>query len=111
MVQIFICIWLGNMIHDKTEWMNTCHKHEPASVRVMREMTQLLVMFHWAESIVIMICIHTAASQMAEENIYVTSMQYSPLLAGFAVVMSNGRAAFMTADTLKFEPSVSSHQG
>ena len=44
---------------------------------------------------------------MAEENVFVIAMQYSPLLAGFAVVLSNGKAAFMTADTLKFEPSVS----
>ena len=35
-------------------------------------------------------------------------LQYSLLLGGFAVVLSNGKAAFLTANTLKFEPTVSS---
>ncbi len=32
---------------------------------------------------------------------------YSPLIGGFALVLSNGRAAFMTANTLRFDPAVS----
>ncbi|XP_035209337.1 guanine nucleotide exchange factor subunit RIC1-like isoform X2 [Stegodyphus dumicola] len=35
---------------------------------------------------------------------YVKSMEYSPIIGGFSVVLSNGQAAFITATTLKFEP-------
>ena len=47
------------------------------------------------------------ASQLNSANIYVRALHYSSLLGGFAVVLSNGRAAFLTANSLKFEPSVS----
>lgn len=42
-----------------------------------------------------------------EANTYVISMDYSPLVGGFAVVLNDGRAAFLTASTLKFDPNVS----
>ena len=48
-----------------------------------------------------------AASQLDEEGVYVREFQYSPLIGGFAIVLSNGRSAFMTANTLKFDPAVS----
>jgi len=47
------------------------------------------------------------ASQLNSANVYVAALHYSALLGGFAVVLSNGRAAFLTANSLKFEPSVS----
>ena len=47
------------------------------------------------------------ASQLDEDGVYVKQFQYSPLIGGFAVVLSNGKAAFITANTLKFDPSVS----
>lgn len=34
-------------------------------------------------------------------------LEYSPLVGGFAVVLSDGKAAFLTASTLKFDPNVS----
>ena len=49
----------------------------------------------------------TTASQLDEEGVYVKEFQYSPLIGGFAIVLSNGRSAFMTANTLKFDPAVS----
>lgn len=47
------------------------------------------------------------ASQLNTTSICVQALHYSSLLGGFAVVLSNGRAAFITANSLKFEPSVS----
>jgi len=47
------------------------------------------------------------ASQLNSANVYIGALHYSALLGGFAVVLSNGRAAFLTANSLKFEPSVS----
>ena len=49
----------------------------------------------------------TTASQLDEEGVFVKEFQYSPLIGGFAIVLSNGRSAFMTANTLKFDPAVS----
>lgn len=46
------------------------------------------------------------AVPIVENKIYVTSMDYSPLVGGFAVVLSDGRAAFLTANNLKFDPNV-----
>lgn len=47
------------------------------------------------------------AIPIVEANTYVVSMDYSPLVGGFAVVLNDGRAAFLTASTLKFDPNVS----
>jgi len=47
------------------------------------------------------------ASQLNSTSVYIRAVHYSSLLGGFAVVLSNGRAAFLTANSLKFEPSVS----
>jgi hypothetical protein len=41
-----------------------------------------------------------------EKDAYVVSMDYSPLLAGFSVVLKDGRAAFLTSSNLKFDPNV-----
>jgi hypothetical protein len=34
-------------------------------------------------------------------------IDYSPLVGGFAVVLNDGRAAFLTAASLRFDPNVS----
>jgi hypothetical protein len=34
-------------------------------------------------------------------------IEYSPLVGGFAVVLNDGRAAFLTAVSLRFDPNVS----
>jgi len=57
--------------------------------------------------LLICLCFVLLASQLNSTSINVKALHYSALLGGFAVVMSNGRAAFLTASSLKFEPSVS----
>ncbi|KAK0096482.1 hypothetical protein PV326_005376 [Microctonus aethiopoides] len=49
--------------------------------------------------------ISTVAVPITEKNIYVTEIEYSPLVGGFAIVLSNGKAAFLTAQSLKFDPN------
>ncbi|XP_042872511.1 guanine nucleotide exchange factor subunit Rich-like isoform X2 [Penaeus japonicus] len=38
-------------------------------------------------------------------GVHVIDLEYSPLVGGFAIVLSDGRAAFLTASTLKFDPN------
>ncbi|KAG8239915.1 hypothetical protein J437_LFUL014961, partial [Ladona fulva] len=45
------------------------------------------------------------AVPILEPNTYVVDIEYSPLVGGFAVVLSDGRAAFLTASSLKFDPN------
>jgi RAB6A-GEF complex partner protein 1 len=47
------------------------------------------------------------AVPIEKNNVYVAHMDYSPLLGGFAITLSDGRAAFVTAINLKFNPNVS----
>lgn len=47
------------------------------------------------------------AVPIVDKDIYVTSMDYSPLVGGFAITLSDGRAAFLTANDLRFDPNVS----
>lgn len=49
---------------------------------------------------------HTAVP-ILESNTYVSSMEYSPLIGGFAITLNDGRAAYLTANSLKFDPNVS----
>lgn len=49
--------------------------------------------------------ISTPALPITENNVYVTDIEYSPLVGGFAIVLSNGKAAFLTAQSLKFDPN------
>lgn len=51
--------------------------------------------------------ISTVAVPITENNVYVSDIEYSPLVGGFAVTLSNGKAAFLTAQSLKFDPNVS----
>lgn len=48
------------------------------------------------------------AIPLVENNTYLTQIEYSPLIGGFAVVLNDGRAAVLTAVSLKFDPNVSS---
>jgi hypothetical protein len=48
-----------------------------------------------------------AAVPILECNTYVVDIEYSPLVGGFAVVLNDGRAAFLTAASLRFDPNVS----
>ncbi|KAK6642715.1 hypothetical protein RUM43_004217 [Polyplax serrata] len=45
------------------------------------------------------------AIPIVENNVYVVDIEYSPLVGGFAIVLNDGRAAFLTASTLKFDPN------
>lgn len=51
-------------------------------------------------------CIFIEGSSFRGTGIYVQSMEYSPVIGGFSVVLSNGQASFLTATSLKFEPHV-----
>lgn len=46
------------------------------------------------------------AVPILEQNTYVSSMEYSPLIGGFAITLNDGRAAYLTANSLKFDPNV-----
>lgn len=47
-----------------------------------------------------------AAIPIVEENTHVSDIEYSPLVGGFGITLNDGRAAFLTATTLKFDPNV-----
>lgn len=48
-----------------------------------------------------------SAIPIVEENTHVSDIEYSPLVGGFGITLNDGRAAFLTATTLKFDPNVS----
>jgi RAB6A-GEF complex partner protein 1 len=48
-----------------------------------------------------------SAVPILDKEAYIVSMDYSPLLAGFSIVLKDGRAAFLTSSNLKFDPNVS----
>ncbi|EDS41856.1 connexin43-interacting protein of 150 kDa [Culex quinquefasciatus] len=45
------------------------------------------------------------AVPILESNTYINSIDYSPLLCGFAITLNDGRAAFLTAGNTKFDPN------
>jgi RAB6A-GEF complex partner protein 1 len=45
------------------------------------------------------------AVPITEPDTYIVQIDYSPLLGGFAAVFNDGRGAFLTASTLKFDPN------
>ncbi|PNF21795.1 Guanine nucleotide exchange factor subunit Rich [Cryptotermes secundus] len=45
------------------------------------------------------------AIPILESNTYIVDIEYSPLVGGFAVVLNDGRAAFLTAASLRFDPN------
>lgn len=45
------------------------------------------------------------AVPITEANTFVTCLEYSPLVGGFAITLNDGRAAFLTAPSLKFDPN------
>ena len=47
----------------------------------------------------------TRAVPITEPKTFVSIVDYSPLLGGFAIVLNNGKGAFLTATTLKFDPN------
>ncbi|ESN99121.1 hypothetical protein HELRODRAFT_189001 [Helobdella robusta] len=47
---------------------------------------------------------HSRSIQLNNSSVHVSLIDYSPQMGGFAVVLSDGRAAFLAANSLKFEP-------
>lgn len=47
------------------------------------------------------------AEPILEDNIHVNDIEYSPLVCGFGITLNDGRAAYLTAPNLKFDPNVS----
>ncbi|RZF41581.1 hypothetical protein LSTR_LSTR000295 [Laodelphax striatellus] len=45
------------------------------------------------------------AVPIVENNTYIIDMEYSPLIGGFAIVLNDGRAAFLTSSNLMFDPN------
>lgn len=45
------------------------------------------------------------AVPIQEKGVYVVAVEYSPLVGGLAAVLNDGRAAFITASSLKFDPN------
>ncbi|XP_058455707.1 guanine nucleotide exchange factor subunit Rich isoform X2 [Malaya genurostris] len=45
------------------------------------------------------------AVPILENQTYIESIDYSPLLCGFAITLNDGRAAFLTAGNTKFDPN------
>ena len=45
------------------------------------------------------------AVPITEPNTFIVQIDYSPLLGGFAIVLNDGRGAFLTSTTLKFDPN------
>ncbi|KAI5708804.1 hypothetical protein M8J76_003642 [Diaphorina citri] len=45
------------------------------------------------------------AVPIVESNTYIVDIEYSPLVGGFSIVFNDGRAAFLTASSLKFDPN------
>ncbi|XP_076267797.1 guanine nucleotide exchange factor subunit Rich isoform X2 [Rhynchophorus ferrugineus] len=53
-------------------------------------------------------CINQQVSKaipIVEDNTYIIDIEYSPLVGGFSIVLNDGRAAFLTASSLKFDPN------
>lgn len=61
-------------------------------LRIFRRINELLINF--------------SALPIFEQNKYIIDIEYSPLVTGFAVVLNDGRAAVLTASSLKFDPNV-----
>ncbi|XP_050674562.1 guanine nucleotide exchange factor subunit Rich [Leptidea sinapis] len=45
------------------------------------------------------------AEPILEDNTHVNDIEYSPLVCGFGVTLNDGRAAYLTAPNLKFDPN------
>ena len=45
------------------------------------------------------------AVPLTDKNVFVAKISYSPLIGGYALVFNDGRAAFLVASTLNFDPN------
>lgn len=47
------------------------------------------------------------AVPLADRGAFVSKISYSPLLGGYAIILNDGRAAFLVASNANFDPNVS----
>ena len=47
------------------------------------------------------------AVPLADKGAFVTKIAYSPLLGGYTIILNDGRAAFLVASNVNFDPNVS----
>jgi hypothetical protein len=54
----------------------------------------------------IFVCFNLIAAPLTTKNTYIVDIEYSPLVGGFGIILNDGRAALLTASSLKFDPNV-----
>jgi len=52
------------------------------------------------------LCFNVIAAPLTSNNTFIVDMEYSPLVGGFGIILNDGRAALLTASSLKFDPNV-----
>lgn len=50
--------------------------------------------------------VNYTAAPLTTKDTYIVDMEYSPLVGGFGIILNDGRAALLTASSLKFDPNV-----
>lgn len=56
--------------------------------------------------LIILFYFNFIATPLTTKDTYIIDMEYSPLVGGFGIILNNGRAALLTASSLKFDPNV-----
>lgn len=51
-------------------------------------------------------CFNSIAAPLTSKDTFIVDMEYSPLVGGFGIILNDGRAALLTASSLKFDPNV-----
>lgn len=51
-------------------------------------------------------CFNSTAAPLTTKDTFIVDMEYSPLVGGFGIILNDGRAALLTASSLKFDPNV-----
>lgn len=49
---------------------------------------------------------NSLAAPLTTKDTYIVDIEYSPLVGGFGIILNDGRAALLTASSLKFDPNV-----
>lgn len=52
------------------------------------------------------LCFNSTAAPLTSKDTFIVDMEYSPLVGGFGIILNDGRAALLTASSLKFDPNV-----